>query len=158
KERWCRNKEPHIKTIVTALTIKQGNQLLKARGTASYSRESETTRSAIHQIAVAHQDAKCGSSRCLLGNTNRCFLNLWLTAIGPNQNADAQSLSRSSFPFFQPRAFNREGFSSGNALHMQRNSFDFRWLERVREKPSKNVLHREGDGKTVGRKSVAGRK
>ena len=40
---------------------------------------------------------------------------------------------------------------------MQRNTFDFRWLKRIGEQPRKNILHREGNGKTVGRKGIAGR-
>src|SRR4029077_8231344 len=58
--------------------------------------------------------------------------------------------------FFEPGAFNREGFAAGNTFDAQSNAIHFRRLESINEKARKNILHRDSDGESVGRKRIAG--
>ena len=108
KERRGRSEQTNIQTIVAALAIQQGNELVQAVGAAAGSGKSETARSTIQQIGVADQDAQHGASGSLFRNPHSSFFHAGRAAIRTKEDTHAKSLTGSGFAFFEPRAFDGE--------------------------------------------------
>src|SRR6267143_4380771 len=138
KQRRSWSEEADVKAVVPALAIQERDQLVQPGWAAAGAGKGETARSAIQHIGVADQDAERGAARYLLRDANGGFFHAGGAAIRTKQHAHPKSLAGSGFPFFEPRAFNGEGFAARNAFHSEGDAVHLGGFESIDEKACDN--------------------
>src|SRR5215469_277595 len=143
-----------IQTVITALAIQHGDQLIKARGTTG-SGKGEAAGDTIKGVSVSDHDAQSGAVGNLFRDAQRGLLDQWGTAIRVQQNADADSFTGLGLAFLEPGTLQVERLTAGHAVHAKGDVVNDGNFEIIEKEPRKNILHAESDGQTVRNGDIA---